>query len=229
LALCVAILRGERAEYTMEKRYVRADGRVIWALLAVSLVTDADGVPLHFISQIQDISERRELEVRLREQAERDHLTGLYNRRRFHEELRREIGRVARTGEAAMLAMIDLDRFKDVNDRDGHAAGDELLRAVGQALAARLRRSDTLGRLGGDEFAALLVGADEEAGSAIAHMLVRAVHEVAGAAGPVSASVGLARIEADDEPDSVLARADEAMYAAKASGRGAVHVGAEPE
>ncbi|HET6689291.1 MAG TPA: PAS domain S-box protein [Miltoncostaeaceae bacterium] len=229
MALIEAILRGERAEYTMEKRYVRADGRVIWALLAVSLVTDADGVPLHFISQIQDISERRELEVRLREQAERDHLTGLYNRRRFHEELRREIGRVARTGEAAMLAMIDLDRFKDVNDRDGHAAGDELLRAVGQALAARLRRSDTLGRLGGDEFAALLVGADEEAGSAIAHMLVRAVHEVAGAAGPVSASVGLARIEADDEPDSVLARADEAMYAAKASGRGAVHVGAEPE
>jgi diguanylate cyclase (GGDEF)-like protein/PAS domain S-box-containing protein len=229
LALIEAVLRGDRADYTMEKRYVRADGRVIWALLAVSLVTDADGVPLHFISQVQDISERHELELRLREQAEHDHLTGLYNRRRFHEELRRQIGRVARSGEAAMLAMIDLDRFKDVNDRDGHVAGDELLRAISQALAARLRRSDTLGRLGGDEFAAILVGADEEAGAAIAHMLVGAVHEVVGGAAPVSASVGLARIEADDEPASVLARADEAMYAAKASGRGAVHVGAEPE
>ena len=229
LALIEEILRGDRADYTMEKRYVRADGRVISALLAVSLVSDADGVPLHFISQIQDISERHELERRLREQAEHDHLTGLYNRRRFHEELRRQIGRVARNGEPAMLAMIDLDRFKDVNDRDGHVAGDELLRAVGRALAARLRRSDTLGRLGGDEFAAILVGADEEAGAAIAHMLVGAVEEVAGGAAPVSASVGLARIEADDDPASVLARADEAMYAAKASGRGAVHVGAEPE
>jgi len=228
LALVEEVLRGERADYTMEKRYVRADGRVIWALLAVSLVTDADGVPLHFISQIQDVSERRELERRLREQAEHDHLTGLYNRRRFHEELRRQIGRVARSGEPAMLAMIDLDRFKDVNDRDGHVAGDELLRAVAQALGARLRRSDILGRVGGDEFAAILVGADEEAGAAIAHMLVGAVHEISGAT-PVTASVGLARVEADDEPASVLARADEAMYAAKASGRGAVRVGAEPE
>lgn len=229
LALVEEVLRGDRADSTMETRYVRADGRVIWALLAMSLVSDADGVPLHFISQIQDISERHDLEKRLREQAEHDHLTGLYNRRRFHEELSRQIGRVARTGEAAMLAMIDLDRFKDVNDRDGHVAGDELLRAVGQALAARVRRSDTLGRLGGDEFAAILVGADEEAGAAIAHMLVGSVHGVAGGAAPVSASVGLARIEADDDPASVLARADEAMYAAKASGRGAVHVGAEPE
>ncbi|HTI32308.1 MAG TPA: PAS domain S-box protein, partial [Miltoncostaea sp.] len=229
LTLIGEVLAGARASYTLEKRYVRADGRVIWALLAVSLVTDADGVPLHFIAQVQDISERRELELRLREQAEHDHLTGLFNRRRFHEELRRQIGRVARSGEAAMLAMIDLDRFKDVNDRDGHVAGDELLRAVGEALGARLRRSDTLGRLGGDEFGAILVGADEEAGAAIARMLVGAVREVVGGAAPVTASVGLARIEADDDPDSALARADEAMYAAKAAGRGAVHVGAEPE
>jgi diguanylate cyclase (GGDEF)-like protein/PAS domain S-box-containing protein len=228
MVLFEEVMAGARTSYTMEKRYVRADGRVIWALLAVSLVSDAEGAPLHLIAQVQDISERHELELRLREQAEHDHLTGLYNRRRFHEELRRQIGRVARSGEAAMLAMIDLDRFKDVNDRDGHAAGDELLRAIGQALAARLRRSDTLGRLGGDEFAAILVGADEEAGAAIARMLVGAVREVVGGAAPVSASVGLARIEADDEPDSALARADEAMYAAKASGR-AVHVGAEPE
>jgi diguanylate cyclase (GGDEF)-like protein len=192
-------------------------------------VTDADGVPLHFVSQIQDVSERRELESRLREQAEHDHLTGLYNRRRFDEELRRQIGRTARSGEPAMLAMIDLDHFKRVNDRDGHLAGDELLREVGEALAGRLRRSDTLGRLGGDEFAAILVGCDEESGEAIAHMLVSAVAEVVGANRPVTASVGLARIEAGDDPAAVLARADEAMYAAKAAGRGAVRVVAEPE
>jgi diguanylate cyclase (GGDEF)-like protein len=128
-----------------------------------------------------------------------------------------------------MLAMIDLDHFKHVNDSGGHVAGDALLRAVGEALSARLRRSDILGRLGGDEFAAILVGADEQAGTAIAHMLVEAVRDVAGGAGPVTASVGLARVEADDDPASVLARADDAMYAAKAAGRGAVHVGAEPE
>jgi diguanylate cyclase (GGDEF)-like protein/PAS domain S-box-containing protein len=229
LALLEEVVRGERGSYTLEKRYVRADGRMIWALLAVSLVSDAEGVPVHLIAQIQDISERRELELRLREQAERDHLTGLHNRRRFHEELRRQIGRVARSGEATMLAMIDLDHFKHVNDSGGHVAGDALLRAVGEALSARLRRSDILGRLGGDEFAAILVGADEQAGTAIAHMLVEAVRDVAGGAGPVTASVGLARVEADDDPASVLARADDAMYAAKAAGRGAVHVGAEPE
>ena len=214
----------------MEKRYVRADGRVIWALLAVSLVTDADGVPLHFVSQIQDVSERRELESRLREQAEHDHLTGLYNRRRFDEELRRQIGRTARSGEPAMLAMIDLDHFKRVNDRDGHMAGDELLREVGEALAGRLRRSDTLGRLGGDEFAAILVGCDEEAGEAIAHMLVSAVAEVVGGGPRRSARASgwpASRPATTRRPPSP--RADEAMYAAKAAGRGAVRVVAEPE
>ena len=89
LALFDEVMDGARTSYTIEKRYVRADGRLIWALLAVSLVSDAEGAPVHLIAQVQDISERHELELRLREQAEHDHLTGLYNRRRFHEELRR--------------------------------------------------------------------------------------------------------------------------------------------
>ena len=98
--------------YQMHKRYLRSDGRVIWALLSVSLATDEDGRPLHFISQIQDITERKELEQQLRLQAEQDPLTGLANRRRFEQELERQIERCARHGERAALAVIDLDRFK---------------------------------------------------------------------------------------------------------------------
>lgn len=228
LALVQGVLTGAPMSHTMEKRYIHADGREIWALLAVSLVHDEDGAPLHFISQIQDITERRELEARLREQAERDPLTGLFNRRRFDEEMRRQIIRTGRTGEPAMLAVIDLDHFKRVNDAEGHLAGDDLLRAVSEALSGRLRRSDILVRMGGDEFAAILVGADEEGGAATARMLVSALRDVVGGGRAVTASVGLARIEADDDPAAVLARADAAMYAAKAAGRGVVRVGAEP-
>ena len=229
LALVQDVLTGARTSYTMEKRYIHADGREIWILLAVSLVHDDSGAPLHFISQIQDITERRQLEARLREQAERDPLTGLFNRRRFDEEMSRQIIRTARTGEPAMLAVIDLDHFKRVNDVEGHLAGDHLLRAVGAALSGRLRLTDILVRMGGDEFAAILVGADEQGGGATARMLVEAVREVSGEGRAVTASIGLARIEADDDPASVLARADAAMYAAKAAGRGVVRLGSEPD
>ena len=229
LALVHDVLTGVRTSYTMEKRYIHADGREIWSLLAVSLVHDDGGAPLHFISQIQDITERRRLEARLRDQAERDPLTGLFNRRRFDEEMSRQIIRTARTGEPAMLAVIDLDHFKRVNDAEGHLAGDHLLRAVSEALSGRLRLTDILVRMGGDEFAAILVGADEHGGAATARMLVDAVRDVSGEGRTVTASIGLARVEADDDPASVLSRADAAMYAAKAAGRGVVRLGAEPE
>ena len=143
LALVADVLAGRRSTYQMNKRYIHADGRVIWALLSVSLATDEDGRPLHFISQIQDVTERRELEEKLRHQAEHDPLTGLANRRRFEQELERQIERCARHGERAALAVIDLDRFKAVNDVHGHATGDKLLAAVGDRAArapARDRR-----------------------------------------------------------------------------------------
>ena len=220
LALVADVLAGRRATYQMQKRYIHADGRVIWALLSVSLATDEEGRPLHFISQIQDVTERRELEQKLRHQAEHDPLTGLANRRRFEQELERQIERCARHGERAALAVIDLDRFKDVNDAHGHATGDQLLAAVGTALRERLRATDLVARIGGDEFAVILIGVDEQGAAIAAAAVAETIGEHARAAGlAASASVGVAMIEPGACADELFVRADRAMYDAKRAAR----------
>ena len=220
LALVDDVLAGRRATYQMHKRYIHADGRIIWALLSVSLATDENGLPLHFISQIQDVTERRELEELLRHQAEHDPLTGLANRRRFEQELERQIERCARHGERAALAVIDLDRFKHVNDAHGHATGDKLLNAVAAALLARRRVSDVAARIGGDEFAVILVGADDRDAAAAAAAIARTIGEHALAAGlTTTASVGVAMIEPGMSADELFVRADAAMYEAKRASR----------
>ncbi len=220
LALVDDVLAGRRSSYQMHKRYIHADGRVIWALLSVSLATDEDGKPLHFISQIQDVTERRELEERLRNQAEQDPLTGLANRRRFEQELERQIERSTRHAEAAALAVIDLDSFKDVNDVHGHATGDKLLTSVAAALHRRLRATDVAARIGGDEFAVILIGVDERGATTAAAGLTAAIAEQARAAGlETSASVGVTMIEPGVSADELFARADRAMYEAKRAAR----------
>jgi diguanylate cyclase (GGDEF)-like protein/PAS domain S-box-containing protein len=220
LALVHDVLAGRRSTYQMHKRYIHADGRVIWALLSVSLATDEEGRPLHFISQIQDFTERRELEERLRHQAEHDPLTGLANRRRFEQELERQIERCTRHPEAAALAVIDLDSFKAVNDVHGHAAGDKLLIAVAGALHKRLRATDVAARIGGDEFAVILIGIDEHGAATAAAALAAAIAEHSLAAGlAATASVGVAMIEPGSSADELFARADRAMYDAKRGDR----------
>jgi diguanylate cyclase (GGDEF)-like protein/PAS domain S-box-containing protein len=220
LALVDDVLAGRRSTYQMSKRYIHADGRVIWALLSVSLATDEDGRPLHFISQIQDFTERRELEEKLRHQAEHDPLTGLANRRRFEQELERQIERCSRHAEPAALAVMDLDRFKAVNDAHGHAAGDKLLSAVAAALAGRLRATDVAARIGGDEFAVILIGVDERGAAQAADALAAAIGEEARAAGLITtASIGVAPIVPGSSADELFAEADRAMYAAKRGAR----------
>jgi diguanylate cyclase (GGDEF)-like protein/PAS domain S-box-containing protein len=219
LALLAETVAGKRQGYQMQKRYVRSDGSLIWVLLSVSLVRDPDGTPLHFVSQVQDVTEQRETDQRLQALADRDELTGLLNRRRFEEELTRQLARTERYAEPAALAVIDLDGFKAVNDSHGHAAGDDVLRDVAAALAARVRGSDLVARLGGDEFAALLLGVDAVEAAEVANALTATVARAGGAAG-VTASVGVTSLEPGDAPDQALARADQAMYAAKAAGPG---------
>jgi diguanylate cyclase (GGDEF)-like protein/PAS domain S-box-containing protein len=216
LALVEDVLAGRRATYQMHKRYLHADGRVIWIQLSVSVATDEDGRPLHFISQIQDCTEQRELEQRLRHQAEHDPLTGLANRRRFEVELERQIERCSRHPESAALAVIDLDGFKAVNDSHGHAAGDKLLTVVAGALRRRVRSTDVAARIGGDEFAVILIGVDEPAAATAAAALATAIAEHSLATGlGTTASVGVAMIEPGSSADELFARADREMYAAK--------------
>jgi diguanylate cyclase (GGDEF)-like protein len=169
--------------------------------------------------EVARLEERVETLDRL---AHQDPLINLPNRRGFMRHLERLIDRVNRYGDnpAAML-YVDLDGLKMINDSFGHSAGDEALRQVAQLLSEGVRKSDTVARLGGDEFGILLERADEDNAKDTASRLVSLIAEsnfcIDGACLPLSVAIGVAVIEPHDRPDSVMARADQAMYAQKAA------------
>jgi diguanylate cyclase (GGDEF)-like protein len=157
--------------------------------------------------------EREALLERLDRLAHTDGLTGLPNRRAWSEALRRALAAAARTGDRVHVVMLDLDGFKAINDSHGHLAGDRLLRELAAAWEPLVRGSDALARLGGDEFAVLLSGCDDAEAEEIAERL----REAAPPGHTVSA--GVARWDGAEHGDDLLARADAALYAAKAGGR----------
>ncbi len=214
------LLDGEISAYQVEKRYFNAARETMSALLSVSLVRDHKDQPLHFIVQLQDISERKQLEEHLRHLADHDPLTGLRNRRLFEHDLKLQVGRCQRYDERATLVVIDLDGFKGVNDRHGHRVGDEALKAIARMLTRRLRATDLVARLGGDEFAVLLPHMDRPGAEIVTEDLQRVIATCTVDTGEtvvhLAASAGFAmldRLTADDE--SALDAADRAMYAAK--------------
>jgi diguanylate cyclase (GGDEF)-like protein len=156
--------------------------------------------------------------------ASSDSLTGLYNRRRFYEVGRRVLMRAAENGDAVSAVMIDVDHFKQINDKYGHAAGDAVLRWVAKRCGERLRADDLLARYGGDEFVVLLPGMDGGEAMEIAERLGEAVADtpIPTEAGEVSAklSLGVADNAATASLDRLLSRADAALYEAKRAGRG---------
>lgn len=166
-----------------------------------------------------------ELNTRIRQLealTQTDELTGLLNRRGFGEIVRRNLSSAARYDETGLLAYIDLNGFKKVNDRFGHNTGDEVLRAVGAYLAKSIRSTDYAARLGGDEFAILFVRAEHKRARERARELVRGISEIEvdcnGTAISVSASLGLAAYNGDTDAESLIERADRAMYADKKHG-----------
>ncbi|KMO83371.1 sensor domain-containing diguanylate cyclase [Mycolicibacterium chubuense] len=215
LAEASRLLAGEIASYQMDKRYYSRDGHVVWVRLSVFLVHDDSGEPQAFISHIEDISARRRDEELLRRQATLDTLTGVYNRNRFEEELRRykvRASRHANVDEAAVF-MIDLDGLKQVNDQHGHSAGDAYLRNVADIISRRLRLSDVLARIGGDEFAVLLPRTTLAQAQQMAQTLVERVEALS----PGTICIGIAMLT-PDAIDEALERADRAMYRAKRQG-----------
>jgi diguanylate cyclase (GGDEF)-like protein len=160
----------------------------------------------------------------LEAKADVDPLLDIFNRRGFMRELERGLAYVKRYGNPAALIYLDLDSFKPVNDRHGHAAGDAVLQAVAKTLAANVRASDTVARLGGDEFAVLLWNLDETRAVAKAAALEQRVAATViswkAATLTVDASAGVATLGPADLAPMVLARADQAMYARKAGRRG---------
>jgi diguanylate cyclase (GGDEF)-like protein len=183
-------------------------------------VRDPEGAPLQLIAQLQDISQRKQLEEDLRHLADHDPLTGLRNRRLFEHDLKLQVARSQRYGEQAALMVIHLDYFKRLNDEHGHVIADETLRAVARGLSRRLRQSDLLARLGGDEFAVLLPHADGEGAAVVADGLARVIRACGVDVGDdvlhPAASIGFALIDHGSESaEQVLAEAGRAMYTAK--------------
>ncbi len=164
--------------------------------------------------------ERQRAQGLLARRALQDPLTGLGNRTMLLDRLELAVGRRGSSDSPAALLFLDLDGFKDINDTHGHAAGDAVLIAVADALRRVLRAGDTLARFGGDEFAALCEYVpDADAAAVVAARVVEAIRGIRCGAQVVSVSVGIALSEPTVTSEQLLARADEAMYAAKRAGK----------
>ncbi|MDQ3547253.1 MAG: EAL domain-containing protein [Chloroflexota bacterium] len=218
------IKRGEISTFLTEKRYLHKNGHTIWVLLSVAVVWDADGAPLHCITQVQDVSQQKELQAILLKQALYDQLTGLPSRALLLDRTARALAQAKRHDRNVAVLFLDLDNFKVVNDSLGHAHGDNLLKQVAARLNSCLRDGDTAARLGGDEFAILLPEvADIEGAVEVA----RRTHEcfstpfvLEGRDIFTTASIGIALNSASTAaPNDLLRHADVAMYRAKVEGK----------
>jgi len=217
-----ALFSGQIDNYQLEKRYVHADGHIVWVSVSSSCVRDADGRPSYMIGQIEDVTERREMRERLAHDAVHDLLTGLPNRALFMDRLEQSLYRAQRGGRQVALFFLDLDRFKLINDSLGHEVGDRLLQRMGTRLSGALRKGDTLARFGGDEFTALCEVRDQVEALEIARRLTTSMEQpLALSDGEmfVSMSIGLAlSCRGAESGPELLRNADVAMYRAKASG-----------
>jgi len=179
-----------------------------------------------FFVLASDLTERKQLELRLAAEARFDALTGLPNRKHFHETLGLALKRAQRHGSRLALGFMDMDGFKRINDQHGHAVGDLVLQEFGRRLQAGLRQTDFVARLAGDEFTLLLedVQAAHELEPLAAKILegMRPDFELPDLRLPVRASLGLALAESGESEAELLVRADQAMYAAKQAGGGFV-------
>jgi diguanylate cyclase len=221
-----------------QNRYLDKQGEVHWIEWTSVGIPDEDLI----YAVARDITDRKVLEQELELLSLSDPLTGVFNRRRFDEALEAQLAHARRYGRGGALLIADLDRFKQINDEFGHAAGDEALRAVARVLAANLRQTDMLARdvgglvarLGGDEFALLLPEVDVVAAETVASRLVEAIAaeplEVDGRELKLGISVGVATFDENGCPSAkdLLAAADRAMYVVKAAGGGGASIESRP-
>ncbi|MFJ3483573.1 diguanylate cyclase domain-containing protein [Pseudomonas sp. NPDC090202] len=225
LELLNQLIDNEIDRYQLEKRYVRKDGRAVWASLGVTKKLSEEGHLEYFIAIIQDIQARKEFE----QEARHDALTGLYNRRALDVILPTAQARADRSKLQMALMFIDLDGFKGINDTYGHDAGDDLLKTISSRLQSCVRRTDSLVRLAGDEFIVILEGIVPGADEArvVAQKLLAAIAEPIILKGNVvrsNASVGFAMYEpgSGKQQDELMREADRWMYKAKHLGKGRV-------
>jgi diguanylate cyclase (GGDEF)-like protein/PAS domain S-box-containing protein len=223
----VRALREQRRVDDVEMGIVKPDGTTWINVSADILPIEGYGVVITY----NDITARREAEEKIRDMAYRDALTGVPNRRLLMDRLGQALHASQRSGEYGALLILDLDKFKGVNDSLGHDAGDALLIEVARRLQANVRNTDTVARLGGDEYVVLLVELGAEEGAALRHGMLIAEkireslarpYDLPGADAPqaCSASIGLALYRGREQPpEAILKQADLALYRAKSEGR----------
>jgi len=231
-ALFAELMLGGIESFQLEARYSRKDGELVWGQVSAALERDPDGRPAFAVTMIENITKRKRAEAELVRQAElserqalHDPLTGLPNRLLFDDRIERAIALAEREGAQLAMVMLDLDRFKEINDSLGHKAGDEVLRSVGERLLGALRASDTAARLGGDEFGLLLPA---NAGSNGFVTAIERIRDVLGESMVVQelplsieASIGIAVFpDHGHSAEILIQRADMAMYSAKRENAG---------
>src|SRR5439155_15224250 len=225
-----SLYAGEIDAVRVEKRYLRKDGSVIWVAFTMVVERNAAGEPQYEIAFFDDITARKQAEAALRESEERfrqlahhDALTSLPNRALFYDRMQHTLALAKRNHWTVGVMLVDLDRFKTVNDTLGHAVGDKLLRQAAERLAKSVRASDTVARLGGDEFAVVLNLAAAEDVAVVAHKILvafQAPFQVEGHSLLATLSIGVALYPNDSiDQETLLKNADAAMYRSKEAGR----------
>jgi diguanylate cyclase (GGDEF)-like protein/PAS domain S-box-containing protein len=208
--------------------HLRKDGSRFWADGVLTPIRNAENELIGYLKILRDITERKLAEDEISRMATVDLLTGLANRAAFDRRCKEMISLALRTKQVLLLLMIDLDRFKDVNDTLGHHAGDVLLRETGARIREASRESDLAARLGGDEFALLLLNPPSpECGGSLADKLLLALEKpfmIEGREARVSASIGIAVCPGDaTTSDDLMKKADLALYRSKGDGRNCYH------
>jgi diguanylate cyclase (GGDEF)-like protein/PAS domain S-box-containing protein len=217
------VLAGETVERDTQR--LRNDGSLVEVSVLSSPIRDGSGVVVAACEIARDISARKVADAKLQHLANHDALTGLLNRRAFETELERSLAFAKRYDLETALLIVDVDRFKLINDTYGHRTGDAALRRLAELMHTRLRQTDVIGRLGGDEFAIILPGVEPGQALRVAEEILgvlRADQAIAvnGNHVPLTASVGVSRIGSDDaSPGELLAQTDYALYQAKQAGR----------
>lgn len=223
-ALARRMIAGELDERTREKRYRHKNGYYIWVNVTTSLVRDKEGKPKYYSTVVEDISRRKQIEEELLHLANHDALTSLPNRSLLFDRLSQALVFAGRSGRQVAVLLIDLDRFKNINDSLGHETGDKIIMEIGRRLSSRVKTGDSIARFGGDEFVVIrpdVVRADavatlaQEILEALSQPMAIQDHEFY-----PTASIGISMFPKDGrDSQALLKNADTAMYRAKDAGR----------
>lgn len=221
-----AALAGDGAPVEVETRFKTKARELVWVSGKIVLRKDTNDDPLYIEGVFQDITDRKKMEIELRNLTRTDPLTNTRNRRYFFEKGIEELERAKRYRRDCSLLMIDIDHFKSINDKFGHAGGDAVLKEFAATLLAAARSSDLVARLGGEEFAVMLLETNLDEAiifSERLRKLVGAMRVAISDSEPIAITISIGvsayRSILDDRLESLLKRADSALYEAKETGR----------